>query len=478
MADVVPLDDNAEASGFLVTPKPKTSVDDDQLDQRPATRWEKLKAQAGQHLLLILTIGGVVCGVIAGAIMQAVRSSVSDTAITLVGFPGELLLRMLKMLVLPLISASVITGITSLSQGPNSAQSTKRIIIRMLVYFLGTTLLAVVLGIVLTSVIQPGQFSTPATDSKPIEPKQPTSALDAILNVFRSLVPENLVASAANLDILGIITFSMVLGATIVYMGPSGDPLLRLFESLNEAVMKIVMMVMWFAPVGIMSLIAARLGGSNDFVGLFRDLAMFGVTVLLGLSVHLFVLLPAIYFAVLRRNPFKFYIQLLQPIATAFGTDSSAATLPVSMKCVRATGISGRIVQVVLPLGVTLNMNGTALYEAVAALFVAQLHDVQLDVGQTIVVALTSTLAAVGAAGIPEAGLITMTIVFTAVDLPLTDIALLFTIDWFLDRCRTVVNVLGDAVGAAIIDHYYRKENPEAVDAESDSVETYQAIPP
>jgi len=218
------------------------------------------------------------------------------------------------------------------------------------------------------------------------------------------------------------------------------------------------MLVMWYAPFGIMSLIAGRLADHTDFFQVLKDLALFAVTVLVGLITHCFIILPTLYVTFVRKNPFKFYFGMLQAIFTAVGTDSSAATMPVAMKCLDELNITPKISQIVLPLGITLNMNGTALYEAVAAMFVAQLNGIELNLGQTIIVALTATLAAIGAAGIPEAGLVTMTIVFTAVGLPLEDIGLLLTIDWFLDRVRTVVNVMGDAVGAAIVDKYYRLE--------------------
>jgi len=416
-----------------------------------------------KNSLLTLTMLGVLLGLILGIILNKI--GISKTMTILVGFPGELLLRMLKMLVLPLIVASVIVGITSLSSGQEFGRTEKRVFYRVLIYFASTTIVAVILGVVIVSVLQPGKFSKGIgnpeelpEDDNPGEIPPNATPLDSILSVLRSMVPENIVKSSANLDILGVLTFSILLGATIIVLGEKGKPLLEFFESLNEAIMKIVGFVMWYAPFGIMSLIAARLGGNADFVSVLQDIAMFAVTVIAGLSIHFFIILPTLYFVFLRKNPFKFYIFMLQVILTAIGTDSSAATLPVNIEYTKKFGVNSKIVQIVLPLGVTLNMNGTALYEAVAAMFVAQLHGIKLNAGQTIIVALTSTLAAVGAAGIPEAGLITMTMVFTAVGLPLSDIGLLLTIDWFLDRMRTVVNCLSDSICAAIVDSYYSKE--------------------
>jgi len=330
-----------------------------------------------------------------------------------------------------------------------------------------TTLTAVVLGIVLVSVIKPGSALNIAPPPGPDDGDGDhpiaanVSSLDSVLGVFRNIVPDNIIKAAAEMDILGVIFFSIALGGSIIAVGENGEPLLRFFQSLNDVIMKMVMLAMWYAPFGIMSLIAARLGDHEDFFQILKDLALFAATVSVGLVIHCFVILPILYFIFVRKNPFKFYIGMLQAVLTALGTDSSAATLPITMKCCVQQGISQKIAQIVLPLGITLNMNGTALYEAVAAMFVAQLNGIQFNIGQTIVVALTATLAAVGAAGIPEAGLVTMAIVFSAVGLPLEDIGLLLTIDWFLDRMRTVVNVMGDAVAAAIVDKYYRQETTE-----------------
>jgi Na+/H+-dicarboxylate symporter len=415
------------------------------------------------NVLLILTVLGVVLGLIVGITLNRV-GGISATAVKLIGFPGELLLRMLKMLVLPLVMASIIVGITSFSFKGTNLKAEKRLFYRLAAYFSGTTVTAVIIGIIFVSVIQPGALHNGTT--KPIDGPNDgdhpipsnISTLDSVLGVFKNMVPDNIVKAAADMDILGIITFSMLLGGTIMAVGDKGEPLLKIFQSLNEVIMKMVMLVMWYAPFGILSLIAARLAEKENFFHVLRDLGLFAGTVIVGLLVHLFVVLPLLYFIFVRRNPFKFYWGMLQACFTALGTDSSAATMPITMKCCIELGVSEKIAQIVLPLGITLNMNGTALYEAVAAMFVAQLNGIELNLGQTIVIALTATLAAVGAAGIPEAGLVTMTIVFSAVGLPLEDIGILLTIDWFLDRLRTVVNVMGDAVGAGIADKYYRQE--------------------
>lgn len=416
----------------------------------------RAKEYVRSNVQLVLTVAGILLGFVLGAILNA-NAPLSHNAVQIIGFPGELLLRMLRMLIVPLVSASIVQGISSLTTNASSkdGSSEKLVFYRTISYFLSTTLVAVILGMILVSVVRPGSHSNAEGDDAP---SNDVSALDSILGVFRNIIPSNIIGAAAENNILGVITFSLVLGITLVNMDQRGKPLLDVFITLNEAMMKMVNMVMWYAPLGILSLIAARLAEKEDFFVVLSDIALFAFTVVLGLVIHLFGVLALIYFICLRKNPYKFYWTLLQAILTAFGTDSSAATLPVTMNSIKAAGINEKISQIVLPLGVTLNMNGTALYEAVSALFVAQLHGIELNFGETLLVALTSTLAAIGAAGIPEAGLVTMTMVFSSVGLPLTDIGLLLTIDWFLDRCRTVVNVLGDCVGAAIVDHYYNKD--------------------
>jgi Na+/H+-dicarboxylate symporter len=535
------------------------------------------RAWLRENLLLVLTVAGVVVGCIAGIILAATGALVDHDLkegektpqLKLVGFPGELLLRMLTALVLPLISASIIVGIASLgttspwerraekraekarvraelarekrlrgggesdsdsnsddrgrisldddddndddnddngldlrrsgsedtnvsdSDGPDPGtifaddgadeplpprqkkteidDKLKRAVVgRTVGFFAITTLIAVIIGITMVNIIRPGDnvehvnattpnaTGAPEPSPKPVD--EPPNALDSILDVFRSMFPDNLVRAGAEMDILGVIVFSLVLGSVLVSMGEQGEPLLDAFFSLNEAIMRIVMLVMWYAPFGICSLIMARIGENEDFADLFARIALFAVTVILGLVIHFFGVLSVVYFVVLRRNPFKFYANLLQAIFTGLGTDSSAATMPVTLRCVtEKCGVSPTIAQIVLPLGVTLNMNGTALYEAVAAIFVAQINGIDLTIGQTIIIAITSTLAAAGAAGIPEAGLITMALVFSAVGLPLDDIALLLTIDWLLDRLRTVVNILSDAVCSAVVDELHKR---------------------
>ncbi len=289
--------------------------------------------------------------------------------------------------------------------------------------------------------------------------------LATLLNVIRGqpgephsgMIPSNIFLAAGETNVLALIVFSLVFGGAVTTLGKQGQILVDFFQAANEAIMKIVDLVMWFAPVGIFGLVAyniAKNGGGEAFAEDVSKLAKYVLTVCGGLGIHGIVLATVVCLFG-RHNPIVFTFGMARALLTALTTSSSSATLPVTIACVEENnGVSPRSAGFVLPLGATVNMDGTALYEAVAVVFIAQSLGIDLSIGQLIVIFLTSTLAAIGAAGIPSAGLVTMVIVLTAVRLPVTGIGLILAIDWFLDRLRTTINVYGDAVGAAVIDRY------------------------
>jgi Na+/H+-dicarboxylate symporter len=324
--------------------------------------------------------------------------------------------------------------------------------------------MAVLTGIILVNVILPGVGSEalkPEAGELPQSLLEPKAAHEAMLDVVRGMVPSNLAQAAVEMNVLGLILFSIVLGAVLSTMGERGQPVLRFFESFNEAMMKIVHIVVWYAPIGIASLLMARMGRAGDefFTQEIPRLAKYIGTVLGGLAIHAIITLPLIYWLFRRKNPFAYVLGMGQALLTAFSTASSSATLPITLECARTNNkVSDRTAGFVLPLGATINMDGTALYEAVAVIFIAQSLGVELDTGQMIVIFFTATLAAIGAAGIPEAGLVMMAIVLTAVGLNPADAGLILAVDWFLDRFRTAVNVHGDGIGAAVIDQMEAKD--------------------
>ncbi|KAF7235899.1 Excitatory amino acid transporter 5 [Varanus komodoensis] len=273
------------------------------------------------------------------------------------------------------------------------------------------------------------------------------------------------------MNVLGIVIFSATIGLLLGKMGERGAPLVNVCQCLNEAVMKIVAVAVWYFPFGIVFLIAGKILEMEDPSVIGKKLGLYAMTVVTGLAIHSLCFLPLLFVLITKKNPFSFMRGILQALLIALATSSSSATLPITLKCLlENNGIDRRIARFVLPVGATINMDGTALYEAVAAIFIAQVNEYDLDLGQIITVSITATAASIGAAGIPQSGLVTMVIVLTSVGLPTEDITLIVAVDWALDRLRTMTNVLGDALAAGIIAHVCREDfapKPPEQDPES-----------
>ncbi|XP_060046938.1 excitatory amino acid transporter 1 isoform X3 [Erinaceus europaeus] len=380
---------------------------------------------------------------------------------------------------------------------------------RAVVYYMTTTIIAVVIGIVVVIIIHPGkgtkehmhregkivqvtaadafldlirnmfppnlveacfkQFKTnyeKKSFTVPIQPNETvlgavinnvSEAMETLTRVREELVP--IAGSVNGVNALGLVVFSMCFGFVIGNMKEQGQALRDFFDSLNEAIMRLVAVIMWYAPLGILFLIAGKIVEMEDMGVIGGQLAMYTVTVIVGLLIHGVIVLPLFYFLVTRKNPWVFIGGLLQALVTALGTSSSSATLPITFKCLEENnGVDKRVTRFVLPVGATINMDGTALYEALAAIFIAQVNNFDLNFGQIITISITATAASIGAAGIPQAGLVTMVIVLTSVGLPTDDITLIIAVDWFLDRLRTTTNVLGDSLGAGIVEYLSRHE--------------------
>ena len=289
----------------------------------------------------------------------------------------------------------------------------------------------------------------------------PPSIGEIFQNLVLMLFTGNLLHSMVEINLLPLIVFSIVFGGMLTTMGQRSKTIADLVVSINDALMSFILLLMKLAPIGIFCLVAARFSKAQmdgQFVALLQTQAWYMTSVLGGLACHALITLPLLLWTFTRRNPIQFFNQMSQAVLTAFSTASSTATLPVTMECAeKRAGVSKRSTEFVLPLGATINMDGTALYEAAAAIFIAQAYAVVdpsfvLTFDKQVVIAITATLAAIGAAGIPEAGLVTMLIVLNAVGLPLELIGLILPIDWLLDRFRTAVNAFGDSVGSAIVD--------------------------
>ena len=387
-------------------------------------------------MLIGISMGGV-CGWVFGKEMLVVE------------WIGEMFLDTLKMLVIPLIVSSMIVGIT----GMGDIRKVGKAGTITLIYFLSTSGIAVFAGIIVVNIMQPGLGVELITD---IPEKVAGKESIGITDILQSFVTPNLFQSMAKMEILPIIMFSLVFGGVLTTLGEKGKLVISVFDGINIAIMKIVHLIMYFAPLGVFALISSKLGaagGGDLFLAELLKIGKFAVTVISGLLIHALITLPAILYFVAKQNPLIYFKNMSGALTTALSTASSAATLPVTIECVEEENkISRRTTLFVIPLGATVNMNGTALYESIAAIFIAQMVGIHLGLGDQVLVFLTATLAAIGAAGIPEAGLVTMVIVLQAVGLPLEGIGMLLSIDWFLDRLRTSVNVWGDSIGAAVVD--------------------------
>ncbi|XP_032193479.1 excitatory amino acid transporter 1 [Mustela nigripes] len=463
---------------------------------------EDVKSYLFRNAFVLLTVTAVIVGTILGFTLRPYKMSYRE--VKYFSFPGELLMRMLQMLVLPLIISSLVTGMAALD-----SKASGKMGMRAVVYYMTTTIIAVVIGIVIVIIIHPGK-GTKENMHREGKIVQVTAA-DAFLDLIRNMFPPNLVeacfkqfktsyekrsfkvpvqsnetlvgavinnvseametltrireelvpvpGSVNGVNALGLVVFSMCFGFVIGNMKEQGQALKEFFDSLNEAIMRLVAVIMWYAPLGILFLIAGKIVEMEDMGVIGGQLAMYTVTVIVGLLIHAVIVLPLLYFLVTRKNPWVFIGGLLQALITALGTSSSSATLPITFKCLEENnGVDKRVTRFVLPVGATINMDGTALYEALAAIFIAQVNNFELNFGQIITISITATAASIGAAGIPQAGLVTMVIVLTSVGLPTDDITLIIAVDWFLDRLRTTTNVLGDSLGAGIVEHLSRHE--------------------
>lgn len=400
-------------------------------------------------LMALGGIGGVAIGWGWGARWAAPEF---EPFVVVVRTLGTVFLASLKALMVPLVVLSMVLGVQQLGAG----RAVGKLVGATTLFFVSTTFVAVLTGLALVTWIHPGAVGEVSAAAEVVVPSERLSAWTALGDVVTGMFPANLVEAASRGNVLGLIVASLGFGLALTRIGPKAQPLLDGLDAANRALFVIVHWVVWFAPIGVCALVADRLGRAGGGAAVFGELQRlfwYSATVLLGLAFHAFVVLPLILALIARRNPLRYFANVFEALITAFGTASSAATLAVTLRCVvERNKVSRKSADFVLPIGATINMDGTALYEAVAAVFIAQSLGIELDGAALAVVALTATLAAIGAAAIPEAGLVTMVLVLQAVGLPAEGVGLLLAVDWILDRFRTAVNVWGDTVGAAVID--------------------------
>ncbi len=414
-----------------------------------------------EFYLTLALVAGIVGGVVLGLIGQSSESPALLSFIEGIKIFGDLFLSMLKWIVVPLVLFSVTSGVANLAGGGEVGRK----IGKTLLYFICTSFLAVFIGIIYTNVIAPGSggdaealmLQLPPDVLDEAKGKQGSVAQSApqsvseFLKIQMNNIFMNPFKSLAETNLIGVVVFGLFLGFMILSIGEVGRPAREFFNSMNEALMKMVQIIIWVAPIGVFALTANLLSVLGPEI--IKPLIMYFVTVTLALLTQLFIVYPLIMIFICRYNPLKFFNGIKEAMLLAVSTASSAATLPVTMRVVEDNlGVDKKSANFVLPMGATINMDGTALYEAVAAMFIAQmLPGVELGLFEQILVFFTATLAAVGAAGIPQAGLVTMVIVFKSLGIPLELMALIIVVDRPLDHLRTMVNVSGDALGSLFL---------------------------
>ncbi|MEM6960615.1 MAG: dicarboxylate/amino acid:cation symporter [Myxococcota bacterium] len=372
---------------------------------------------------------------------------------------GDIFLRLLTMVVVPLVVSSLITGVTSMG-GPRQLG---RFGARALLYYAATSILAITAGILMVNLIDPGgdvdlSILRDHAQGARISPEiaQPGSMHQILWNQLISMIPSNPIEAASSGDMLAIIFFSIMLGVFISASRDgatsSGEQLARFFAALFDVMMKMTLFLVHLAPAGVFGFMLYAAAGKG--LAAFEALGWYVLTVFLALAVHACITLPLLLRFLAGRAPMAFAKAMMPALLTAFSTASSSGTLPLTISCAeQRAGISNRVCSFVLPLGATVNMDGTGLYEVVAVLFIAQVSGIDLSVAQQVVVALTALLVSIGAAGIPHAGMVMMVVVLQAVGLDVSLVGLILAVDRVLDMLRTSVNVWSDSTAAAFVAH-------------------------
>ena len=359
---------------------------------------------------------------------------------------GEVFIRALKMVIIPLIVSSIISGVTNIGTGDNLG----RLGLKTLFYYIFTSVFAILTGLILVNYFKPGVGAN-------LGFSQVVEGLGAehetIGQTLINIIPTNFIKSCVENKMLSVIFFSIIFGFFITKTKNKTKVLLSdIFNGIFEVMMKITLFIIKFIPIGIFGIVASQVGKTPNLGELAQRLGGFMLVVLLGLLIHAFITLPLILKLIGKVNPFKHFKNMSSALLTAFSTSSSNATLPLTMDAVENnSGVSNKITSFTLPLGATINMDGTALYECVAAMFIAQAYGVQLDFMQQLIIVFTALLTSIGAAGIPMASLVMITVILTAVGLPLEGVGLILAVDRPLDMLRTAVNVWSDSCGAVTI---------------------------
>jgi Na+/H+-dicarboxylate symporter len=362
---------------------------------------------------------------------------------------GDIFLRLLKAIAIPLVITSIFVSIVSLG----SLKELKDLGLKALLYYITTTTLAVITGLLVVNLFFHNIHSHSFAPTENFQPK--TISLNEF---FVSFFPSNIFESLTKGNIIQIIIFTILfaLGVLSIQNKFHKETVINFFNGTNTALLNMAQWIIKITPLGVFAIVYFTV--AKHGLKAFADLWVYALAVIVGLLWHAVVNLGLIAKLIGKFNPWEYFIKVRSALLVAFSTASSSATLPVSLEVAQQKGkVDSKIADFILPLGATVNMDGTALYEAVAAVFIANVYGIHLSLEQQLIIVITATLAAIGAAGIPSAGLVTMTLVFSSVGLPLEGIAIILSIDRFLDMLRTAVNVWGDLIGAKLIDELFKR---------------------
>lgn len=389
-----------------------------------------------------------------GGVFDSNSQLAGVSVVAVLGFIGDFFLQALKMLVLPLIVASIISGVA----GVGDHEGVGRLGLRTGIYYFLSSLVAILIGLSLVVVIQPGVVDgQPAkdliglsADVGQVVAKVEGRGAGDIVDVFLRMVPSNVLRDAAQGEMLGVIVFSILFGLFTSRISPEPRKVLvNFWQGVYEVMLKMTDAVLLLAPVGVLGLVG-RVAITTGLDAVLPLLTFFA-TVLLALGIHAFGVVPLVLLFAARVSPRRHFKAMAPALLMAFSTASSSGTLPLTMERVALTGVSKRVSSFTLPLGATVNMDGTALYECVAAVFIAQAYGIELGFTQLLVVVLVALMTSIGVAGIPAASLVAISLILTSMGLPLEGLGLILAVDRVLDMCRTAVNVLGDSSAAVVI---------------------------
>ena len=425
------------------------------------------------QILIAIVLAGLVGGIVfnSQATTGVDPTIVGIKYITIFDYVGTIFLNALKMIIVLLITSSIIVGVAGIGSGGNLGALGGK----TLLFYATTTLAAILVGLIIVNAVGPGYVNgEPARDLLALEAS--TADLEEsvagkgpgdVAKIFLRMVPPNIFAAAVEGQMLGIIFFSILFGYFMTRLDNQyAEPLYRFWDAVFHVMMRMTEWIMLFAPIGVFGLVAAVIAKAGYKAT--GPLAVFAITVLAALAVHAFVTLPVMLRVVGRASPVKTIRGAAQAMLTAFSTASSSATLPVTMECVEDNiGVSNKISSFVLPLGATVNMNGTALYECAAAIFVAQAYGLELTFGVQFSIVAIALLTSIGVAGVPSASLVAIAIILGAIGLPIEALGVLLVFDRILDMARTSINVWGDAVCATIVARLEGEKTNVAIGAQA-----------